>query len=347
MFLPQRAVTGGGDCVQEVETIGERQVVEFLLGDLSDESRSRIEERFFADDRFYEQLLAIQEELADDYLHNNLSQHERARFEENFLKSPRRRQRVEFARAFSRALTNSEDRFVVMPATKVRWFESLRFFFTPPVRLPAVASAVVLGLLVCAGWLLVENRRLSTRVQQVRQEKDSLAQQVGVNDAAATRKQQDLEREIASLRSQGSEMETAIAQKERELEVLKRARASDRSANVSPAIASFVLQPGLTRGTDEPERLIIPADARSVQLQLDLEREENFQSYVAEIRTARGNLAWSKSGLVVQQTSYGRAVTLAIPASVISNGEYEITLNGISSGKAQPVGYYYFIAINR
>ncbi|MCA1600741.1 MAG: hypothetical protein LC776_03505 [Acidobacteria bacterium] len=50
-----------------METIDEKQAVRFLLGDLSEESRLKLEERFFKEDRFYEQLLAIQEELADDY----------------------------------------------------------------------------------------------------------------------------------------------------------------------------------------------------------------------------------------------------------------------------------------
>src|SRR5688572_32182047 len=86
-------------------------------------------------------------------------------------------------------------------------------------------------------------------------------------------------------------------------------------------------------GTDEPEKLIISAAARSIQLQLDVEREEDYQSFVAEIRTARGNLAWSASGLAVKRTSYGRAVFLTIPARLISNREYDVALKGAASGK--------------
>ncbi len=332
--------------VRGVENIDEKQAIRFLLGDLPEASRSRVEECFFKDDRFYEQLVSIQEGLADDYVRNKLSRSDRTRFEEIFLKSPRRRQRVEFAAAFSLALAESNER-VVKPEPGVGWFESLRLFFTPLTRVTGVASGTVLALLIGAGWLMVENRRLSNRIQRAQLEMDSMAQQTGASDAEATRKQQDLEREIAALRTQGSEMEATIAQKERELEALKRATSPNRSADSSNAIASFVLQPGLTRGTDEPERLILPVAARSIQLQLDLEREEDFQSYMVEIRTARGNLAWSKSGLALQQTSYGRAVVVTIPATVVSTGEYEITLNGATSGKTQAVGYYYFIALRR
>jgi hypothetical protein len=142
-------------------------------------------------------------------------------------------------------------------------------------------------------------------------------------------------------------MEAKIQQKERELEAL---RLAARSSNAQPAasrIATFILSPGLTRGTDEPEKLIISEAARSIQLQLDLERDEDYQSFVAEIRTARGNLAWSESGLALKRTSYGRAVFLTIPARLISNGEYEVSLKGAASGKVEAVGYYYFIALKR
>jgi hypothetical protein len=68
---------------------------------------------------------------------------------------------------------------------------------------------------------------------------------------------------------------------------------------------------------------------------------------VAEIRTARGNLVWSKSGLIGQPTSYGGAVFLTMPAKLISNGEFEVTLKGAANGKVEAVGYYYFIALKR
>ncbi len=332
----------------EMETIDEKLATRFLLGDLSEESRLQLEERFFKDDRFYEQLLAIQEEVADDYVQNKLSARERAKFEETFLRSPQRRQRVEFAAVFSRALAGSGARPVSTPARGIGWWESLLLFIRQPgTRLTAVASAAALALMIGAAWLFVENRRLSGRIQQARAEQDSLIQQSGANEAEAERKREELERDIATLRSQGGAMETTIQQKERELEALRRASSPTGLTPASRAIAAFILQPGLTRGTDEPERLIIPAAARSLQFQLDLEREEDYQSYVAEIRTARGNLAWSKSGLALRQTSYGQAVFLTIPARLVSNGEYEVTLKGTAGGKVEAVGYYYFIALQR
>jgi hypothetical protein len=138
-----------------------------------------------------------------------------------------------------------------------------------------------------------------------------------------------------------------VRQKEQELEALRRNRSSERVAPPSEIAAAFILQPGLTRGTDEPEKLIVPEAARSLRLQLDLEKDENYSNYVVEIRTARGNLIFSKSAPGLQKTSYGRAVFLTIPAKLISNGEYEVTLKGADVGKLDDLAYYYFIAIKR
>lgn len=332
----------------KMETIDEKLAIRFLLGDLSEESRLKLEERFFKEDRFYEQLLAIQEELADDYVQDKLSPGERAQFEKHFLSSPRRRERVEFSAAFSGALTEYRTRLIPTPTLRIPWWESVMVFIRPQsMRLAAAASAVALALMIGAVWLSVENRRLSSHVQQARSEKDSLIQQSGTNEAEGERKREKLERDITALRAQGGEMEAKIQQKERELEALRLAARSTDAQPAASQIATFILSPGLTRGTDEPEKLIISALARSIQLQLDLEREEDYQSFVAEIRTGRGNLVWSKSGLGLKRTSYGRAVFLTIPARLISNGEYEVALKGATSGKVEAVGYYYLIALMR
>ncbi len=333
----------------KMETVDEKLAISFLLGDLSEESRLKLEEHFFKEDRFYEQLLAIQEELANDYVQDKLSPSERAQFEKHFLRSPRRRERVEFAAAFSQALTGSRARSIAKPARRVSWWESLTVFVRPQgTRLATTASvAAALALMVGAAWLLVENRRLSGHVQQAQAEKDSLIQRSGANEAEAELKRAELERDINALRAQGGEMEAKIQQKERELEALRLAARSTKAQPAASQIATFILTPGLTRGTDEPEKLIISAAARSIQLQLDLEREEDYQSYVAEIRTARGNLVWSRSGLELKRTSYGQSVFLTIPTRLISNGEYEVAVKGATSGKVEAVGYYYFIALKR
>ena len=330
----------------EMEAIDEQLIVTFLLGELSEDSRLKIEERVFEDDRFYEQVLAIQEELADDYVQDKQPSAQRAQFERYFLQSHRRRERVEFAAAFSRALAEPDARVIAEreESSVGRW--GLLLAFVRPRLAMATAAAAALILLIGASWLYVQNRRLSNGLEQARGERDKFVQESHANDAEAERKRQELEREIAALRAQGGDLETRIQEKQRELEALQRTRKSTAS-QPSSVIATFTLLPGLTREANEPEKLIIPATVRSIQLQLNLEREEKYQSYVAEIRTTRGNLILSKSGLAAQRTPSGPAVSLTIPEKFLATGEYEVALKGAAQGKLEAVGYYYFIALKR
>ena len=327
-----------------MERIDQQQIVRFLLGDLSEEHRLELEEQIFKDDSCYRQVLAIEEELADDYVQNNLSASQRSRFEQNLLGSRRRRDGVEFAAALSRALIAFETPNMTAPP-RVSWWNSLLAFLRPrSIRLAFVTSFAALALLVGAVGLVIENHRLSHRVEQARREQDSSINRTRSNETDALIKQRELEGEIANLGTQSGEMQAKLIQKQHELEALR--RSLQQRAQTSPStFATFVLSPGLTRGTDEPEKLIIHPSTRLVQIQLALEKEEDYQSYLAEIRTARGNLVWSKSNLTTERTGYGLAVSLTIPAKLLSAGEYELALKGATKGKLEAVGYYYFIAL--
>src|SRR5262245_48119753 len=82
----------------------------YLLGEASEAEASELEERYFADDGFFEHLQTVEDELIDAYVRGSLSPQERQHFEESFLTNSKRRQRVEFAKT----LLNTVDR-VAMP----------------------------------------------------------------------------------------------------------------------------------------------------------------------------------------------------------------------------------------
>ena len=330
-----------------MEAINEQLITSFLLGDLSEDARQKIEERVFRDDSFYEQVLAVQEELADDYVQNKQSPGKREQFEQYFLHSPRRRERVEFAAALSGALSRSE---LGAPARiappMLTWWESVLAFARPRLVL-ATSLATLLFLLLGGSWLYLQNRRLSEHVAAALKEKDLSIRQAQAREIQAAEQRQQLERELATLRAQGGELRTQIQQKEHELATLQRTRPGVQTEPESSFLASFTLLPGLTRESNEPEKLIVPATARFVQLRLLQGREEDYQEYLAEIRTARGNLVWSKTGLVSRHTTAGPTVQLTLPRKLLTNGEYEVALKGADGGKLEAVGYYYIIALNR
>ncbi len=329
----------------------ETLIVSFLLGELAEDQRTLVEERLFTDDDFYSQVLAIQDDLTDDYIQGRLAGGRRIQFEQRFMKSPRRRERVEFAGAFAAVMPELP---AVQPEelsrpTLMSWWQSLLASVrTNSPSLAFAASAALMLLLVGAGWLVIENRRLASRLDQAHSQRDSTIEQAGLSNKEAERTKQELEAEIASLRGRGNDMEARLQEKQRELQEFERTTLSSRTQSALGEVATFVLPPGLARGIDEPEKLIIPKGARTIQLQLSLERNEDYERYWADIRTARGNLVWSKSMLTVERHGQAQVVVLNIPAPVLSMGEYEVALKGMSGrGKLEPVGYYYIIALKR
>ncbi len=334
--------------MREMEAINEQQVRRFLLGDRSEEERAETEERFFKEDPFYRQILAVQEELADDYVRNNLSLTERAQFKKYFLQSSLRRERVKFATAFDKALERNRSQREIPIVTQTPW-QSLISFFNP-INSRLAAGAVAASLLLVAGtiWLVIEYRRLSHEVQVASLDQKSLLERALNREVEGEQREEALEKEIAALRAAGKQMETEIQQKQNELEELKRIRRSERPSDSRPsALAAFILTPGLTRGVDEPEKLIIPPATRTIHLQLDRETDDDYKSYVVEVRTTRGNMIWGRSGLKMQRTGYGFAVFVSIPRELLSPGEYELVLKGAAPNRLEAVGYYYFIALNR
>ena len=322
----------------------DKQIVQFLLGQLAEDKRTGIEDRMFTDDRYYEQVLAIQEELADDYVLENLTSDQRTSFERNFLRSPQRRERVAFAEAFTRALaskTSSQSSAAFEPRSS-----SWRSLFGLANSLQWAAVAAMLVLLIGASWLYFQNRALSRKIELARSEKQAILDSSRNRDQAAEDEKQKLEGENAGLRDQSNQLKETIKQREREIETAKSASEQAGSSLVTQ-IATFTLSPGLTRGSDEPEKVMISGKTRVIQLQLALPKPENFKGYLAEVRTARGNLVSSKSLPAAQQLSFGQAVSLTLPVNQIPIGEYEVTLKGAADGKLQSVGYYYFIALKR
>src|SRR5205809_7076244 len=137
-------------------------LVRYLLGEVSDEEQVRIEQLFFTDDQYFEQLLAVENELRYDYAQGKLSDNNRRRFEKRFLVSSEDRAQTSLAEALLKRLTNNASTAlsgsvaepVAVPNTIIG---RLRSLFAPTtasriLRL-SLAAATLVALLV-VGWLI-------------------------------------------------------------------------------------------------------------------------------------------------------------------------------------------------
>jgi hypothetical protein len=70
----------------------------YLLGELTAEDSSKVEEQLLTDDAFYQELLVVEDELIDSYVSEKLLGAEVRGFESHFLTSAERYEKLRFAR---------------------------------------------------------------------------------------------------------------------------------------------------------------------------------------------------------------------------------------------------------
>ena len=85
-----------------------------------------------------------------------------------------------------------------------------------PNQLSFVTAGAALLLFAAVIWLVVQNHKLSKDAEQLSQQHAAMIRQNHDVQTESTSKQQELESEIAALRTQGSDMEGKIQEKQRD-----------------------------------------------------------------------------------------------------------------------------------
>jgi len=130
----------------------------------------QIEERLLEDRDSFEELTILEEELIDQYLRGELSSADRNSFEERFLLMPERQEKLRFARAFQKYLTEAEAATPVAASPVEEASEHLEVTEPPPrppgfflpFRNPVLSYALAAAILLVVGglsWLAVKNWR--------------------------------------------------------------------------------------------------------------------------------------------------------------------------------------------
>lgn len=327
----------------ELKSLDEKLMVQYLLGQLPEEEQARLEERAFTDQECMQEFLAVERDLIDEFVRGELSEAERRQFETHFLTSPERRQRVRFAKGLTQLGSESAAKVAAArpaPASaRVSWMDSLLAALRGPrlafkFSLAALIVAVVLGGL----WLITENsRRRSQLAQRGAQERGP--EQANANAATETPVEQRPKQGNTEVAAQPTSTPAVRPQPQKE---------STGRPPPEPLIATLVLPPGTTRSSENLPQLIIPRGARRAQLQVGLRREDAYQLYNVEVRTAGGTEIWSRKNLRARATGGALSLNLLLPANLLNTGKYELALKGVTrQGNTEDVGYYHFSVLNQ
>ena len=296
----------------------------YLLGELPEAEAATLEQAYFSDPQLVDQLVEVENELVDKYARGLLSPETRARFERHYLAHPNRRERAKFAEA----LTARLDRPVEMPAASPILIRSWRGRLLTSLQGPKLAWSFSLALLLLiAGviWFAVDSRRLHQEV--ARNEAERAAQQ---------QRERDLQQQLASERTRADQLASE----------LDRVSSSRPTANptptptgpATPAFATLVLNFSGVRGAESgPAAMLnIPSGTEEARIQLNL-RDNEYSAYSVTVQSADGKQVFKQDGLRSRNKTRA-SLSVVIPANKLSNGDYILTLKGItSSGELEDV----------
>jgi len=311
----------------------ERLIVRYLLGEMTDEERARVEERFFLDPDYLEELHALEEELIRDYLQGRLSDRERKGIEVVYLDSPHLSRRVEFSSSLIGHLSRER---IAPRENRLSLWQSLLASVRlqkPAVRISLAAASII--LLVAAPALLVQTVRLSNTLDRAQSER-----------AALKENEQELQRQLDERRLRADRLREQLEREERERGLLEDelVRLKQRQS----IIASLVISGGSVRGAGAPKKLVIQPEAKLVRLELIVTSLVEYASYAVHLKMVGGDYIPAQSAPRVKRTASGKIVILSLAADLFATADYTLTLAGVgASGAKENVEDYSFSVVKR
>lgn len=334
----------------------DRDLVNYLLGLLPEEEAERLDEASVVDDAVAARLCGIEDDLVDSYVTSRLDQNTRCQFEAFYLKSPRRREKVKFARRFLTAVDRAS---VSLPAPAIvaasaagsavaaaAGSDRVRRFTPRPEAVKAAARRsrfnwpmlTAAASLVLACGVIVKDLRLRDGLDQ--------AQQQGI---AQNHRTEMLERELDAARHENAQI----------AEALERASAASASRERIPAAApsgtggapAMLMLKGAvlfmqTRSTGQPPTVDVPPGASSVPFELRLESND-FARFRAVLRdSVSSHIVW-RSAVLDGRSSVNSFVSVVVPANVLESRHYSFELIGLDIALNETTIGNYAVQIDR
>ena len=304
----------------------------YLLGQCSEEDQLRIEGQYLKDDEYLQNVLLAEDEMIDAYVQGRLTDVERKQFETYYLVTDERREKVFFAQSLLLHIKKEVQAVVPQKQTERRksFFSWIRFD-----KSWFVLAAAAAGLLLLAcGWLAIETLRLRNQLN---------ASQARM--AEMETRGQELSQQLEAERTRNQQLTERIAELTHSTEGIQ--PEGNHESPPPPVIAMLTLTAGTTRNISQANTLRLTPEVKTVRLRLVF-RDEDQHNYQAIIQNAAGSTVWRQSGLKATAKGESKSVLVSLPAKVLSNDDYLLTLSGItSSTNVEEISDYHFRIVKK
>jgi hypothetical protein len=306
------------------KTKQEDLMVRYLFGELTEEEQSQIEEQFLTDNQYFEQLCSVEDALIDDYAQDTLTEYERRKVEGLLLSSTRQTREIEFVRDLIRYISEGSfgelDEQKSVEVKRSSKLQSLLALLRIKNQGKRFSIAVALLLMVIAVSMAIWNRTLQKKIRQMESKQ-------AVQDIVDQELREQIEEQEHNREAVVKELEDERRKRdqlEQELVALQDSRATISRSNT----AAIDLETGsFSRGGGELMVVRVRPNISRFQIRINLDKEDSYKSYGAVIKTFEGREVWSKDQISRARANVGRLV-LTVPASVLANDDYTLTLKG-------------------
>ena len=341
---------------------------QYLLGNLSEDEKIRMEDAFFAEDAKFEEIELSEDELVDAYVRNELTFEEQTQFKAKLIRSPRLLERVKFATALAEKADSFRAQGVSVATHQApslagapRWWKG--FFPQQPALATAMATCVLLiliaGPLLISGWL------------RLRSESELLASE----RATLQRQKEELDKQSAEQRAQiaelNAQMQLVRDRQAEDANLIDRSKRPDKPKRVTTQpVTQFASTPerkpidpslkeklkeitnqrfrtlalSLTPGSfvrsekGSKRTEVLGPEITTVQIRLTLARHD-YATYRATVRNSDDELVFQKN--LKSQSKSDPRLLISIPARILPPDDYTIEVEGVTaSGQAELIVEY-------
>jgi hypothetical protein len=114
-----------------------------------------------------------------------------------------------------------------------------------------------------------------------------------------------------------------------------------------PTLIAVNLLPGISRSSTDIPKITVTGSSRFAQLNLIL-LDDGYDSYRATLLDSGGKEILSKDRLSAMAFDNGKAVVATIASELLSNGDYTVSLAGISDSRApENISSFYFRVVRQ
>ena len=329
-----------------------RQAInEYLLGSLPEAEAERFDELSITDDEFADSLAAAETDLVDDYVRGELAGATLENFESHYLASPLRRERVEFARTFqSYAARNtppkrSENFACEKPhpdETPAGFLSSLDVFRNKFSALQWSFGAALLLLIVFGGFGIFS--RLTERDAEIAGQIAATDTEPKTPPSLEKRKPENSNAGNGEIAAHvGNQSPPQLPPPESDKEQIKKLPGPSTVKTPAPSVVVFILAPPLRSGADQIKTVSIRRGATEVNALLELESAD-YPAYRVALADESGTNLWRSGGaLKAVGADENKRLKIPLPARLLKNKIYTLTISGINSGgEAEIIGDYPF-----